>query len=71
VGLRRDGERMVLMWFQAEFELHVNPLHGYARVWVFRGYKLGNLYLYPGATRDIYPWVSHTRGIPYLYLNVS
>ena len=35
-----------------------------ARVQVFGGYKLGNLDLYPRATRDIYPWVSRTRGIP-------
>ena len=36
-----------------------------ARVRVFGGYKLGNPDLYPGATRDIYLRVSHTRGIPY------
>ena len=35
-----------------------------ARVRVFGGYKLGNPDPYPGATRDIYPRVSHTRGNP-------
>ena len=36
-----------------------------AGVRVFRGYQLGNPYPYPRATRDIYPRVSRTRGIPY------
>ena len=35
-----------------------------ARVRVFGGYKLGNRDPYPGATRDIYPRVSCTCGIP-------
>ena len=42
----------------------IKPVVPVAGVRVFRGYQLGNPYPYPTATRDIYPRVSRTRGIP-------
>ena len=42
----------------------IKPVVPVARVRVFPGYYFGYPYPYPRATRDVYPRVSRTRGIP-------